>query len=87
MSALTPFDTGDRLEPHSWPVGGDPDCFGRVDFDDDASATVLTAYAERRADGSHALHVDLLVGDDNTAVFVDGVRWAPLNSSKAGTPT
>ena len=87
MSALTPFNTGDRLEPRAWPINDDRDRFGRVDFDDDEAATVFTAYAERLADGSNALHVALLVGDDNTAIFVDGMRWAPLNSSKAGTPT
>ncbi len=42
---LTPYDTGDRLEPQLWPLGEDPDSYGRVDFDNDESATVLQAKA------------------------------------------
>ena len=42
---LTPYDRGTRLEPQLWPLGDDPDSYGRVDFDNDESATVLTAYA------------------------------------------
>lgn len=53
---LTPYDTADRLEPQLWPVGEDPDSYGRVDFDNDESATVLTAYVEREGDG-YAMHV------------------------------
>ncbi|MDR6868332.1 hypothetical protein J2Y69_002946 [Microbacterium resistens] len=59
---LGPYDTGVRLEPQLWPVNDDPDRYGRVDFDDDEGATVLSAHVERRADGSHALHVELIAG-------------------------
>lgn len=53
-SELTPYDTGDRLEPHIWvrgrsvisPTGeprpAEPDDFGRVDFDDCDGATALS---------------------------------------------
>ena len=81
MRALTPFDTGNRLEPQAWAGGNDPDRFGRVDFDDDESATVFTAYAERLADGSRALHVEHLAATDGIAIYVDGVRWGPAINS------
>ncbi|MEA5456724.1 hypothetical protein SPF06_18530 [Sinomonas sp. JGH33] len=67
--ALTPYDRGDRLEPHPWvrgpiahPTTGLPrvvnsDDYGRVDFDDDEGATVLTAYVERSGDG-YTLHLE-----------------------------
>lgn len=77
---LTPYDTGSRLEPQLWPPNDDPDRAGRVDFDDDESATVLTVYAERLADGSHALHVELITGETNTLVTVDGVRYTPVTT-------
>ena len=53
---LTPYDRGTRLEPQLWPLGDEPDSYGRVDFDNDESATVLTAYVEREGDG-YAMHV------------------------------
>lgn len=53
---LTPYDTGRRLEPQLWPLGDDPDSYGRVDFDNEESATVLTAYVEREGDG-YAMYV------------------------------
>lgn len=71
---LTPYDTGDRLEPHPWVRGevaspgglpwrvevGD---FGRVDFDDDEGRTVLTLYVERSVTGGYALHVENLTAE------------------------
>ena len=48
---LTPYDRGTRLEPQLWPLGNDPDSYGRVDFDDEESRTILTAYVEREGDG------------------------------------
>lgn len=68
--ALTPYDTGDRLEPHPWvrgevaSPGGLPrrvetDDFGRVDFDDDEGRTVLTLYVERTEAG-YTLRVENL---------------------------
>ena len=32
---LTPYDRGTRLEPQLWPLGDDPDSYGRVDFDNE----------------------------------------------------
>lgn len=49
---LTPFDTGERLEPHVWAGAVDGD-LGKVDFDDDEGRTVATVYGERSGvDGS-----------------------------------
>lgn len=84
---LSPYDTGARLEPQLWPVNDDPDRAGRVDFDDDEGATLLSAFAERLADGSHALHVELIAGEEDTAVYVDGVLYAPVAKPQADHST
>lgn len=40
---LTPYDTGEVLEPHRWrPDREDRADFGKVDFDNDESATEFT---------------------------------------------
>lgn len=51
---ITPYDTGERLEPKAWhvqprnpPSEEEAERYGRVDFDDDEGRTVLTAYVER----------------------------------------
>lgn len=71
---LTPYDTGDRLEPHPWVQsrtvampGGLPrqtatDDYGRVDFDDDEGRTVLSVYVERAGNG-YVLHISNLVDE------------------------
>lgn len=67
---LTPYDTGERLEPHVWVKGemarsgGLPrrvirDDYGRVDFENEEGSTVLTVLVERVADG-YVLRVDNL---------------------------
>lgn len=64
--ALTPYDTGDRLEPHPWvkkhtraaPWETVEDDYGRVDFEDDEGSTVVSLYVGRTDDGSHELHVE-----------------------------
>jgi len=66
---LTPYDRGTRLEPQLWPLGEDPDSYGRVDFDNEESRTVLTAYVEREADG-YAVHVHGMA--EPLSVVVDG---------------
>lgn len=56
-SNLTPFDTGERLEPHVWAGAADCD-LGKVDFDDDEGRTVATVYGERSGvDGSYVLKI------------------------------
>lgn len=69
--ALTPYDTGERLEPRLWVRGGTlvgpyegtsrgparDDDFGKVDFENDESTTVVTVYIERSGEG-YTLHVD-----------------------------
>ncbi len=67
---LTPYDTGERLEPHVWvkgevaTPGGLPrsvirDDYGRLDFENEEGGTVLTVLVERAADG-YVLRVDNL---------------------------
>lgn len=82
--SLTPYDTGSRLEPQLRPPNADPNRAGRVDFDDE-SATVVTVYAERLTDGSHALHVELITGKTNTLITVDGLRYAPVTTPQTGS--
>ncbi|MEO3931398.1 hypothetical protein WMO79_01105 [Micrococcaceae bacterium Sec7.4] len=84
---LTPYDTGDRLEPKPWhvqprnlPREDEADRYGKVDFENDAGETVLTARVERAADGAgYALHAYLhgdesvsmnLVQDDQEALLI-----------------
>jgi hypothetical protein len=55
---LTPYDTGERLEPHPY-VQRDPqltgarsmDDYGKVDFDNEESCTVFKLHAERDGEG------------------------------------
>jgi hypothetical protein len=64
-ASLTPYDTGDRLEPIPWVKDGitgqelprtpEPDDYGRVDFDAEDSSTVATLWIERQADGTYVL--------------------------------
>lgn len=64
MRKLTPYDTGERLEPMPWvkdgiagqfePRPAEPDDYGRVDFDD-SDSTVATLWIERRDDGGYVL--------------------------------
>jgi hypothetical protein len=58
----TPYDKGERLEPLPWVprdpqlAGQHPDgSFGKVDFDNEESATIATLYIEKDNDGSYAL--------------------------------
>lgn len=67
-SNLTPFDTGERLEPHAWTVSNHGD-LGKVDFDDDEGRTVVTVHGERsEVDGSYVLRV---VSHGGVTVVVD----------------
>lgn len=75
---LTPFDRGSRLEPQLWPLGQNPDSHGRVDFDNEESRTVLTAYVEREGDG-YALHV-VGMADPLSVVVDGGGRVVPIGA-------
>jgi hypothetical protein len=61
---LTPYDTGERLAPIPWVQGSNsgrgPEDYGKVDLDDDESATCLTIYVERdpQQPGGYVLHVE-----------------------------
>lgn len=75
---LTPYDRdrlephpwvevrGSAATPIHWCADGagqpDPEDFGRVDFDDDESRTVLTAYIAREGSG-YVLHVENLLDE------------------------
>ncbi|MGG7453033.1 hypothetical protein ACQ3HE_19215 [Plantibacter auratus] len=82
----TPYDTGARLEPLVWvrdgitgnesPRPAAADDYGRVDFEDDSSCTIATAYIAREGE-SHVLHVDSL--SDPLAVATDHGRVLVLD--------
>lgn len=86
-TALTPYDTGKRLQPMPWrvqplnlPDEQEAGRYGRVDFDDDEGSTVATVYAERNADRTgYTLHV----GNTSGNVAVEGDDSIP----HADTPT
>lgn len=85
QALLTPYDTGERLEPRPWvqggldmaqlvrqSVGGPVPAFqdfGRVDFDNEENRTVLTVYVDRDANG----YVLQRRGPDRGGP--DGQRW------------
>lgn len=53
MNHLTPYDTGERAEPHPWVTStqgvgrtNDRDDWGKVDFDDDEGITIATIWLE-----------------------------------------
>lgn len=55
---LTPYDTGERLEPKIWPTHrDDADSYGKVDFENDESATELMIYVERDDSGELVVHI------------------------------
>lgn len=53
---LTPYDTGTRLEPRAWAPTA-PAEYGRVDFDNEEPATVVTAWIDRDGTGGYRLHL------------------------------
>lgn len=63
---LTPYDTGQRAEPHIWPVPEslstvarvlDESRFGKVDFEDEEGVTIATIWVERNERGHYIVHV------------------------------
>jgi hypothetical protein len=72
---LTPYDTGAILEPKLH-----PGTTGKVDFDDDESATIITLDAKpTQTDGLFDV-VTVTIdthGDEDIAVVVNGVRYIP----------
>lgn len=71
----TPYDTGERFQPEVWPTSPDkPDSYGRVDFENDESATELTVHAGYSG-GRTVLEVE--THGDDVVVYVDGRRMVP----------
>lgn len=82
MATLTPYDTGERAEPHLLVMPGnaaslDPgvnphadqlrENYGRVDFDDDESRTVATVHVSKDpASGAYVVHV--IPHDDDVTI-------------------
>jgi hypothetical protein len=66
-AGLTPYDRGERLEPKPWvrPVPlmrWEDEEYGKVDFDNDESATIFIVHFEKEGEG-YVLHVQNLAGD------------------------
>lgn len=64
-SHLSPYDTGERLQPFPWVkeinidfAGSPADAYGRVDFDDDESSTVVSVVVKRDKAGDYTLYVN-----------------------------
>lgn len=55
---LTPYDTGDRLEPKPWGKGVEHEHYGKVDFENEESATVATVWIEATPIGTYVLRMD-----------------------------
>lgn len=62
---LTPYETGERLEPELWNVYpvwqpdtyGTGEGWGKVDFDDENATTHATIHGERNEDGTYTIHI------------------------------
>jgi hypothetical protein len=87
MPSLTPYDTGARAEPTIWATGarraglhpallGDADeeldRYGKVDFEDSASSTIVTVWIEGTEDGENVLHIMQHEGVSKIVIDVNG---------------
>jgi len=82
LTELTPYDTGEVLEPKVWPTRGRSDRYGFVDFDDDESATQLTVQATAGDDHPVVLGIDVHCDIEDLVIEIttgDGrtIRIAP----------
>lgn len=82
---LTPYDTGKRAEPQPWgtisrdalaeaspiELALEEDRFGKVDFDDDEGASVVTIWVERNDRGFPVVHIQPLGHDVGIEVHRD----------------
>lgn len=62
MRALTPYDTGEVLEPHVWPKANNPSeypNFGKVDFDNEEGGTDLTLRVMPDPDNPHGFVIEV----------------------------
>jgi hypothetical protein len=68
VADLTPYDTGARLEPAVWTTDGGVRnaAYGKVDFDNDEGATIVTVWVESTDTGYR-----LVVDDHLGALEVD----------------
>lgn len=81
---LTPYDTGERLQPCRWhiqprnlPDPEERDRYGRVDFDNDEGATMVSVHVSKDTDrDGHTLHISgaersLMVVTDNEGPLIE----------------
>lgn len=72
MSALTPYDTGARMEPALW-SSDDHDDFGKVDFGNDEGDAPYTVWIEGTEDAADEIHIENHLSDQ-TIIIVGGIR-------------
>lgn len=74
MSALTPFDRGEVLEPKVWSNGftDRPEDWGLVDFDDDEGTTRATIRVDRGAGGTYVMTIVDQLGDEEHTIRLGG---------------
>lgn len=73
---LTPYDTGDALEPKPWPFESGNQ-YGLVDFDDEESRTVFTVLGKPQDQGADFL-LCISTYTDAPSIEVDGDRAVVL---------
>ena len=78
MTALTPYDTGQRLQPMTWSLD-DPDRYGLVDLDDDESSTVFTLVGKKRDDGGPGHLLSIETHSEDSIVEIYGNRVLVLD--------
>ncbi|WP_125098681.1 hypothetical protein [Leucobacter chromiireducens] len=78
MTTLTPYDTGERLEPQPWSLDH-ADRYGLVDLDDDESSTVFTLVGKKRDDGSPSHLLSVETYSEDSVVEIDGNRVLVLD--------
>lgn len=76
MRDLTPYDTGERLQPFVWKDLADPEDYGNVDFDSDEGITELTVHVSAGPDG-YVVHI--IPQNDLTPVAIE---WHGEGSAK-----
>lgn len=74
MTRLTPYDTGEVLEPHPWvrrpsQVPADDPDWGKVDLDDDEGMTQAVVSSQRLDDG-YMLIIEDLVTEETHLVYL-----------------
>ena len=58
LRGRNPYDTGEVAEPFIWDPYGEPDRFGKVDFEDEAGDHICTIRVTPKGEGTFTLEID-----------------------------